>query len=327
MALVTNCPGCGAQVDASPRQAAYVYTCRFCQTRTPISPLSAPPAPVRAVTARAVRTGARAVGCFITLTALVPVALGIGISVYPLLSKYVSARFGDFPIAVPPNDSVEIADRTATGTDTLVTVGVNGKVTLRRCHLKGPLIVKAGTNAEVTIVDSTLEGQTGVIEGEINVVVNVQGSTITSGEEILDAPVNAKVYVSKESKLAAAGVAFPLEANGEVSIDHSTVEGKIGGVEIKANGHVKMTGGAVLRSDGPAIDLPMNGHLALTSSRVESKTTAIHAGSNLEGTLRGMTLVGPHAALDVGTNARLTVAQTTLAGPKKLGASSTLDER
>ena len=46
----------------------------------------------------------------------------------------------------------------------MITVGVNGKLILRRCHLKGPLLVKTAVNGEVTIIDSTLEGQKGIVE-------------------------------------------------------------------------------------------------------------------------------------------------------------------
>ena len=139
---------------------------------------------------------------------------------------------------------------------------------------------------------------------------------------------NAKIDISKNSKITAAGVAFPLEVNGEISIDGSSVEGKIGALALKTNGQVKLTGNAVVAwSDGPAIELTQNGHLSISSRPVESKTEAIVAERSVEGSIRSSVLVGPKAALDVGPGGSLTLSQVTLNGPKKVGASSKVEER
>jgi hypothetical protein len=346
MAAVTSCPSCGARIDAAPAAEAFVYTCRFCNARVPIEPLvRRPPAGVPPVvhvsltsaadeiraamgpTPRAVKAAAGGIGCFITLMTLLPFLIIGAVFGGPKLWNYFSGHYADFPLHVPVNGSLELSDRDGAFTDTLVTVGVNGKLTIRNCHLKAPLLVKAGTNAHVTIIDSTLEGEKGIVEGDTNLVVTIENSTITSGEEIVDAPVNAKVDVSKGSKLLSAAVAFPFEANGEIAIDHSSVEGKLGAIELKVNGRLKLTDEAVVKSDGPAIELTQNGHLTITGSRVESKTEAVRASSNLEGTLRNAVLVGPKAALDLGDRGRLTLAQTILTGPTKNGPSTKIDER
>jgi hypothetical protein len=341
--LVTQCPSCGARVDAPPGPTAYVHPCRFCGAQIPIEPLeqAAPPPQIRieirgpgespaaaAAVNAAQRTG-RTLGCIITAATLIPVMIPLFIFVGPMLKSFVGARFGSFPVQVTMNDDLEIADRTATSDDTLVTVGINGKLTLRRCHLKGPLIVKAGVNAEITIIDSTLEATKAIVDAdEANVVITIQNSTLTSAEEILDdGASNVKVSVSKDSKLTAQGIAIPVTNNGEVTIDHSTVEGKVGGVELKNNGKLKVLNGAVVKSDGPAVDLSLNGHLQVTSAHLESKTTALHAGQNFEGTLRSATLIGPRAAYDLGNNARVTVSQSTFNGPRKTGMLGQVDER
>jgi hypothetical protein len=343
MATVTSCPSCGARVDAAPAAETFVYTCRFCSARVPIEPLLPRPAPgipevvriaaavrqaqVASAPSATVVKAARGVGCFVIVTTLLPFLIVGAVFLGPGLWGYVAGHYGSFPMEVPMNGSLEITDRTETGTDTMVTMGVNGKLTLRRCHLKGPLVVKGGVNAQVTVIDSSLEGQKGVIEGETNLVVVIQNSTITSAEEIVDSPVNAKISISKDSKLHSDAVAFPLESNAEIAIDHSSLEGRLGGIELRVNGHVKLTDGAVVKSDGPAIELAQNGHLAITASRVESKTEAIRAGNNVEGTLRSAVLVGPKGALEVGDNGRLTIAQTTITGPRKIGANARIDER
>ena len=293
----------------------------------------APGAEARALAAREVARSAKkagaGLGCFILVMTLVPLAIPGFIFLGPTLKALVTAHFGSFPMKVDLNDSLEIDDRTETLDDTLVTVGVNGKLTIRRCHLKGAMIVAAGPNAQITIIDSALEGTKGILDANApNVVLTIENSTITSAEEIVEeGSINTKVAISKGSKLTAAGVAFPLTSNGDVSIDHSTVEGKLGGLEMKTNGKVRLTGGADVKSDGVAIDFASNGHLQITSSKVESKTTAVHAANNLEGTLRSATLVGPKAALDVGANARLVLAQSTVTGPKIVPRGSTVDER
>ncbi len=348
--MVLSCPSCGAGVNAAPAAEPYVHTCRFCSARVPIEPLvpRRPPgipetvqsgtaareaalARARAANAAATttKTVARGIGCFVTLMTLLPVVIVGVVFAGPWLSSYVSGRFGTFPISVPMNGSLEIDDRTgdANGAEQLVTVGMNGKLILRRCHLRGPLIVKAGVNAEVTVADSTLEGTKGIIEGDTNLLVHIQNSTITSGEEIVDAPVNPKIDISRGSKVHSEAVAFPLEVNPEISIDHSTVDGKLGALELKMNGHVKLTDGALVQSDGPAIDLTRNGHIAIMGSRVESKTEALRAGANVEGTIRTTILVGPKGALEVGDSGRLTLTQTTVTGPRKIAASAKIDER
>jgi hypothetical protein len=325
------CPSCGARVDAVQRDEAFVYSCHFCKANIPIDPLVARPQPVvRAepiqINPKTVAKVGGGVGCFILVTSLLPVVLAVGFALKPFLSGLFSSRFGNFPIDVAMNDDVEIDDRTASSNDTLVTVGINGKLTLRRCKLSGPLIVKAGTNAEITIVDSTLQGTKGVIEGDVNLKVSIQNSTITSGEEIVDSPVNPTIEVTKGSKLTAAGVAFPMENNPTISIDASLVEGKLGGIAFKNNGHVKMTGDATVKSDGVAIELDQSGHVAITGGRVEGKVVALKAGNNAEGTLRSTSLVGKEA-LELGANGRLVVSQTAIDGEKKLASSAKIDAR
>jgi hypothetical protein len=322
----------------------YVYTCRFCGSRIPIAPLVKPrdaradlaraalelrEARQReaAVAVRAVKKTAKSVGCIVVLSTLVPLLIPVLLFLVPWGMRTYAANFGAFPVTVDPNGSLEISDRDATSTDTMITVGVNGKLTLRRCHLKGPQIVKGGTNAQITVIDSTLEGSKGIVEGEINVTLTVQNSTLISGEEIVDAPLNAKVSISKGSKVQSASVAFPLENNAEVTVDQSEVDGKLGVFELRNGGHVKLVDSAVVKSDGTAIDLAHNGRLTVTSSRVESKTTAVRASSSLEGALRSATVIGPRAALDLGSVAHLTIAQSTVEGPRKLGPGSTVDDR
>jgi hypothetical protein len=295
------------------------------------------------------KTAVRRIGWFTGLVSLLPFLIAGAVIVGPRLAGTYSSPVGKlpdavstsgskllndvltmslkFPADVATNRSLEIADRDFTGDDTLVTLGTNGKLTIRRCHLKAPLIVKAGVNGEVTIIDSTLEGHSGVIEGEANLVVRIQNSTITSNEEIVDAPTNPKIYVSKDSKIHSDAVAFSLETNPEITIEHSTLEGKLGAIDFRFNGHVKLADEAVVKSDGPAIELAQNGHLTVTSSRVESATEAVRAGNNVEGTLRSSTLVGPKMALALGNNGHITMMQTTLTGPKKVGANSKIEER
>jgi hypothetical protein len=334
-------------VEAAPAEQAYVYTCRFCGAHVPIAPLVKARDPraeivrlalemrsqqqnrdaAAAPAIAAAKAAGRSVGCIVLVSTLLPILIPVGIFVVPWAMKTYAAHYGAFPIDVGVNESAEISDRTATSDDTMITVGVNGKLTLRGCNLKGKQIVKAGTNAQITIIDSTLQGATGIVEGTANLVVNIENSTLTSGEEIVDGPSSTKVNISKGSKLTSASIAFPLDNNATVSIDHSEVDGKMGGLELKNNGTVKMLEGAVVKSDGPAIDLAQNGHLTISSSRVESKTTAIHASYSLQGTLRAATLIGPRDALDLGSNSHLTMAQSTVQGPRKLGSNSSIDDR
>jgi hypothetical protein len=344
MPLVTSCPSCGARVDAPPRDEAYVHQCRFCGMNIPIEPdakavrrkRETQEAAERNARAQAIQNqvqasvkAGRSIAWVITFATLIPVCIPLFIFLGPVIKGLVGSRFGSFPIEVGMNDSIEISDRTASADDTLITMGINSKVTLRNCHLKGPLIVKGAVNAEITIIDSTLDGTKGIFDvDEPNVVITIQNSTLTSAEEILDdGASNVKLTVSKNSKLTAQAVALPASVNAEISVDHSSVEGKMGGIEIKNNGKVKLTDGATVKSDGPAIDLSNNGKLSIANARVESKTTAVHAANNLEGTLRSATLVGPKAALDVGNNAHVTLASSTVNGPKLVPKYSTLDER
>src|SRR6185437_10478041 len=112
------------------------------------------------------------------------------------------------------------------------------------------------------------EATKGIVDAdEPNVVITIQNSKLTSGEEIVDdGAVNTKVIVQKDSKLTAATIAIPIENNGEVTVDHSDVAGKLGAIELKNNGKVKLEDGALVTSDGIAIDLQSNGHLTITNA-------------------------------------------------------------
>lgn len=339
---LTSCPQCGARLDAAPRAAAYVHTCHYCSAPIVIDPLPqapvqvaparieiAMPAATAAAAAQAATTTARGLAWIIGVSVVLPVVIPLLIFLAPSAKALVQGRFTHFPMTVGLNESLELDGLTSSRTDTLVTVGVNGKLTLRRCHLKGGVVVKAGVNAEITVIDSALEGTTSVVEADgPNVTLTVQNSTLTSAEEIVEAgSTNLKVVVSHDSKLRADGVALPSDNLGEVSIDHSSVEGKLGGIAIKNNGKVKLSSGAVVKSDAVGVELNLNGHLTVTSSRVESRGTAVRGGTNLDATLRSATLVGPRASMDVGTNAHVTAAQSTFNGPKLVPRGSQLEER
>ena len=343
-ALSLACPSCGARVDAAPRDTPYVYACHYCQAAIPIEPLAPPPAPApvrieiiaparafeasRQATAAAASAG-KSIGCIVVTASLLPVLIPLFIFLGPTLKGLYASQVGTFPMAVGTNESIEVDDRTATVDDTVFTVGINGKLTIKRCHFKGPMLVKAATNAQITIVDSTFDGTKGVVAADgPNVVIDVQNSTITSREQLVEeASTNLKVTLEKKSKVTTDDVAIPAESNAEITVDDATLYGKAGAIHVKNNGKVKLADGADVKSDSVAIDLPNNGHVQISSAKVESKTTAIHGGYNLEGSLRNATIVGPKAALDVGSNAQLQVAQSSISGPKSVPRGSTVEER
>jgi hypothetical protein len=336
---IVSCPSCGARVDAAPGPAAYVHHCRFCGAPITIEPLpqaAAPtaPAPIQVLPERAAQeavaaaqqTG-RKLAWVIAISAFVPALIPVFLFVVPMLTKSAATRFGAFPITVDANDEVEIDDRDGGAGETLVTLGPNAKLTLRRCNLKGPMIVKAGANAQITIVDSTLVGSQGIIDAdEPNAVITIQRSKLTSDEEIVDeGAVNTKVVVSGQSELKSGAIAFPIEDNGEVTVDHSDVSGKLGVIAIKNNGKVKLVNDALLQSDGVGVELGNNGHLTITSSRVETKATGVKAAYNLDATLRNATVLGPKASLDVGMNAHVRITQSSFNGPKIVPKGSTVE--
>jgi hypothetical protein len=360
--VVTNCPQCGARVDAPPGPTPYVHTCHYCNAQIPIEPLAAPAPPPPAEQLRiqvfgpgagefssglrspeermavaraqiaAATAGAKATGKFvlwvIVLSCALPVLIPLFIFLGPTLRGLYASHFSSFPVAVGMNETLELNKCQGTLNDTMVTVGINGKLTLRNCHLKGAMIVKAGVNAQITIVDSTLDGKKGIIDTDgPNVVVTIENSTITSAEELVeDGAENIKVSISKGSKIVAGAVAIPADNNAEVTIEGSTLEGKLGGIDIKNNGKVKLTGSSVVKSDIVGVHLVNNGHLTVTSSRIEGKDTAVRAEHNAEGTLRNATLTGGKTAIDVGSNAHVTSYQTTFTGAKLVPKYSTLDE-
>jgi hypothetical protein len=329
------CASCGARVEAMQRDEAYVYTCRFCQTRISIDPLVAkqPPRPVPQLAptpreAGLAAGGGRRMVSFIVFLSLVPAVIGVVVALRPLLSGVVSSHLEEnFPITVGLNENVEIHDRTATGTSTMVTVGVNGKVTIRRCHLKGPLIVQGGTNAEITIIDSTLVATREVVTGDVNVKVKILNSTLTSDDAVIDLPVNPGIDISDGSKLTAQGVAITSQVNAEVSLDGSSVDGKVGGITCSNSCKVKMAGGAIVKSDGTAIELEQNGHVAIVESRIDGKVKGLEIGNNGAGTIRGSGLAGPKGALVAGRNTSLVLVGAKFDGPKTAGAGSKIDER
>jgi hypothetical protein len=350
--LVTNCPQCGARLDAPPGPTAYVHTCHYCQAKIPIEPVAAPAPPPRGpvhievfgpgagapaqisreqmmAAQAAIKTTGKTVGCIIVGGVLLPILIPALIFAVPAMRGCYASHFASFPVEVGLNDSLELNKCEGTLNDTMITVGTNGKLTLRNCHLKsGNMVIKAGINAEIKIIDSTLEGAKGVIDAdEANVVVTVENSTLTSPEEIIDEGAsNLKFTATKGSKLHAGAIGIPASNNAEVTLDNSKLEAKFGGIDIKNNGKVKLTGGASVRSDLVAIRLENNGHLQVTGSRVEGKTKGIQADNGLEATLRTATVIGPQAALDIGNNAHVTSYGSTLTGPKLVTRLSTFEE-
>jgi len=207
-----NCPNCGAPAHVTPGQPP--ATCTFCNQSFPVPGVAPPvqqPAVIRQIIVMppepVARQMAQAVAVsrgFNFLFALIPVvviAMGTGISFLTMRraeSTLLGATGGlsitdpfakDWPAGEPlvcnGNDHVEVTGFTGTFTSgPAISAGGNCHVKCKGCRLKAPSGVEADGNAEIVLIDSSVEGSPVGITANGNADVKLLGTSTLVGKVV-----------------------------------------------------------------------------------------------------------------------------------------------
>jgi hypothetical protein len=336
-----KCPGCGAKIDLPlPGPQATVFTCQYCEHRIPIPAAYVPPVQpyqpaqiqihMPSFNANAYR-GASRVGAWIAILSVLPFLI-IPIAIFGAQGggcTNLKIRFSSnpFPLVCGINEHLTIDGKTSEAKDTLIVMRVNCKIEIKNSKLKGPWIIKGEGNNEITLINSTLEGTKGVIDGGDNVTINLDHSTLTTkkGNAIV-AEANPHLKIGNDSEIHSGGLAMEFGYNPEIEIDHSTIEGTEGGLATKGNLKLKMLDGSSIKSDQVAIAGGDNPTITIQDKSKVSGQTGITAGYNPDVTVKDASVKGKDAAFDFNGNTKLKLRKAKIDGDQKLGSNSKVDE-
>jgi hypothetical protein len=334
-----KCPGCGAKIDLPlPGPTATVFACQYCHHRIPIPAAYVPPVqPYQPAQIRiqmptySAYSGASRAGTWIALLSILPVFI-IPLVIFGTQGggcTNLKIRFSSnpFPLVCGINEHLTIDGKTSEAKDTLVVMRVNCKLEIRNSKLKGPWIIKGDGNNEITLVNSTLEGTKGVIDGGDNVTINLDHSTLTSkkGSAIV-AEANPHLKISNDSEIHSGTVAMDFGYNPEIELEHSNIEGTEGALATKGNLKLKMLDGATMKSEQVAIAGGDNPTITIQDKSKVTGATGIAAGYNPDVTIKDATVKGKEAAFDFTGNTKLKLRKAKIEGEQKLGSNSKVDE-
>lgn len=265
-AKLVTCPKCGANVEAAAASPGSSIECIYCGSTIAIQA----PAPPRqqhvpqihivvAPGASAPRPSSSA-GVIISAVVLVVIA-GAGVAAWSVMraasgvanSGLPTAPFSsktELPATCPLNGRIEIEDKDVTLKETAIHGNVNCKIFIRRSKITAPRVIEGGTNAEITIEDSTLEGEDVAIE----------------------AGMNAKLKVSGKSVIKAEGTAIRTTMNADIRLDGSRVEADDVAIEGGMNPKIDARGSKIIGKT--ALELS-------TNANVTTKDTQIVGAKNL----------------------------------------------
>jgi hypothetical protein len=207
-----NCPNCGgpAQVPAG----VATMNCTFCGTSFNVAPPAPPPSPYAApppawgpppqqsqipqivIVAPGESYGtpmATAVGTFVgmrLLFGLLPVAITLlvaGIIAFSSMRGMAGGGLslggwnGSGPLTCGGNDSYQVSGISATIAGSAINVGGNCHFTCQGCNLKASVVIAAGGNAQIDLVDTHIEGTDSAIIAGGNAQVRMTGSSTIVG--------------------------------------------------------------------------------------------------------------------------------------------------
>ena len=334
-----KCPGCGAKIDLPlPGPQATVFACQYCHHRIPIPAAYVPPvqpyrpAEIRIQMPTYVPTRAGGGGmAWIAILSILPVFvipfLIFGSQGGGCTNLKIKFSSNPFPLVCGINEQLTIDGKTSDAKETLVIMRANCKLEIRNSKLKGPLILKGEGNNEVTLVNSTLEGTKGVIDGGENFTLHLDHSTVTTkkGTAIV-ADSNPHVDLTNDSAVVGAELGMDFGYNPEITVDHSSVEGAEGAIATKGNLKMKMLDSASVKSDAVAIAGGDNPVVTIEGKSKVSGATGITGGFNPDVTVKDSSVKGKEAAFDFQGNTKLKLRKAKIDGEQKLGSNSKVDE-
>jgi DNA-directed RNA polymerase subunit RPC12/RpoP len=255
--MLLECDYCGAPLDLI--DTTRIATCSYCgrkslvaalktiETRTPPGwrppPVWTPPRHVPAPSLPMAYHRPRArvspllplLGVMIALAVGGVVVFGVagGAAMVPMLDQAVRWD-GTSTFVCAPNETVVLEGKTAKLDGAVIEAQSNCRLTLRKCRFAGAYAVRAGSNVEIVIEQSTLEGSVVAVETGTNTTLRVRAASRLSGREAgVRTSHNAQIELL-ESTLVSDGTALASGSNAKLDFRSSELRGALA-LDLQAN--------------------------------------------------------------------------------------------
>jgi len=229
------------------------------------------------------------VSCAVVIGIVFPFVLSLvplfatGTIPLPFFGK--AARWdGTETLTCAPNEVLEIEglqmpDGATTPTIAIDAAGPNCRVVLRDVRLRGETIVRAGINARIEIERSTIDGDV-IVEGNTNTVVQLRDVRLKARSRVVDGGINLEVEVRGDSKLSAGGSVIEGGLNTKVRLEGPvTLESDRDVIVGDSNLELRLREAVVVSRAGAAVRAGNNANLRLEGGRLEGHP-ALRLGRN-----------------------------------------------
>ena len=278
--MLIECQNCGAPLDVKVRDK--IVSCRYCkrqnrvnQTRTiaqqtpqgwqppqrwvPPQHFPAPSVEIQ-FDSSGVARGART-GCIAGLAGII-VLIGASVAMFVMMADGSGASSGGLS-GLSKLTGVAGWDGKST-----LRCGTNESLTIENkiANVPDGPVVEAGTNCKLTIINSTLNGQTGVA-GDMNLTVTMKRSTIQATQTGISTRMNSKIFLRDKSTVS--GKEFGIK--GDVATRVEIRESYITSTEVAINGGptLNVTGrNCIIKGGSSAIQGGMAAKLDLTKCTI-----------------------------------------------------------
>lgn len=183
-----------------------------------------------------------------------------------------------------PNETLEIeglqmAEGISAPTIAIDAAGPNCRVVLRDVRLRGETIVRAGINARIEIERSTIDADV-IVEGNTNTVVVMRDVRLKARSRVVDGGINLEVEVRGDSKLSAGGSVIEGGLNTKVRLEGPvTLESDRDVIVGDSNLELRLREAVVVSRAGAAVRAGNNANLRLEGGRLEGHP-ALRLGRN-----------------------------------------------
>jgi len=178
---------------------------------------------------------------------------------------------GTAPLLCRPNQHLVIDGRTVEGTGDgplIHALGPNCELTIRNSTLRGQRGILGGPNARILVEDSTIDAETTGIEATVGGRVELRGeSTVTGRETGIEGGTNLELVVEEPARVTAEGTAVDGQLNLRVTLRGGLIDGGDVGIRAGLNPRLRLDGGTV-RGGDQALDLGMNADVRADATKI-----------------------------------------------------------
>jgi hypothetical protein len=134
---------------------------------------------------------------------------------------------GTSTLVCEPNQTLVLDGKTAKLTTTVIEARANCQLILRNCRLAGSHAVRGGTNVEIVVENSTLEGSIAAVEADMNVSLRLRDqSRLVGGNSAVRLGHNASVEVH-DSALESQATALAAGFNSKLDFRRAKITGQV----------------------------------------------------------------------------------------------------